>query len=284
MATSNDQLTPKWRNFAAWSAVGAIGYILTAWGGVSLLREDGVGEALRSKPAATMLALGLILSMAWVGFTSRKRPVSLRNFRNFVIRDAVAVGLFLLLAWGFSALARMGALDMMGGSEWAAAATGSTLVILALLGILVTASVHTGADLVDDEVAADDMRERGRLFLYSLAWTAAWGLLLIGLGLAGPGGVLPPATALAGALVLIAVLSMLGIAVWRLSDELVRTLSYETGNMAFYLILMLGGGWAMLGHLGFVAAPAPLDWLTMVTVLMFVASFVAAGRRKLLTH
>lgn len=113
---------------------------------------------------------------------------------------------------------------------------------------------------------------------------AACGLWLIVLALAGPGGVLSPAAALAGALLLIAVLTLLGIATWRLSDELVRTLSYETGNMAFYLILVLGGGWAMLAHLGFVAAPAPLDWLTMFTLLLYVASFIALGRRKLLTR
>lgn len=284
MATANDEPTPKWRDYAAWSAVGAIGYILTVWGGISLLREDGIGEVLRSKQTAAMLGLGLILSTAVVGFSNGKRPISLRTLRNFVIRDAVAVVLCLLVVWGFSALARMGALGMMGGSEWRAAATGSALVILALLGILVTASAHTGADLIDDEAAADDMRERGRLFLYSLAWMVACGLLLIGLGLAGPKGVLSPAATLAGALVLIAALSVLGIAVWRLSDELGRTLSYEAGNMAFYLILVLGGGWAMLAHLGFVVAPAPLDWLTMVIVLMFVASFIAAGRRKLLTR
>ena len=112
---------------------------------------------------------------------------------------------------------------------------------------------------------------------------AACGLLLIGLSLAGPGGVLSPAAALAGALVLIAVLIALGIAVWRLSDELGRTLSREAGNMAFYLILLLGGGWAMLAHLGVVVGPAPLDWLTLVTVLLFVASFIAVARRKLLT-
>jgi hypothetical protein len=86
------------------------------------------------------------------------------------------------------------------------------------------------------------------------------------------------------ALVLIAVLTALGIAAWRLSDELGRTLSREAGNMAFYLILLLGGGWAMLAHLGVVAAPAPLDWLTLFAVLLFVASFIAVGRRKLLTR
>jgi hypothetical protein len=71
---------------------------------------------------------------------------------------------------------------------------------------------------------------------------------------------------------------------WRLSDELGRTLTYETGNMSFYLVLVLGGAWATLAHLGFLAAPAPLDWLTMFIVSMFVASFIVLGRRKLLTR
>ncbi len=279
---------PNWRNFAAWGAVGAIGYILVVCGGVSLLQEDGVGALLRelprSKQLAATLGLGLIFSMALTGFSSRKRPISLRSLRNFVIRDAAAILLFLLFVWGFRALAVAGVLGAMGASEWVAAVTGSVLIFFAVLGTLATASAHTGADIIDDEVAAEEMRERGRLLIYSFVWMAACGLLLIGLSLAGPGGVLPPAAALAGALVLIAILTVLGIATWRLSDELGRTLSYETGNMTFYLILVLGGGWAILAHLGFVAAPAPLDWLTMFIVLMFVASFIAMGRRKLLTR
>ena len=205
--------------------------------------------------------------MALTGFSSRKRPVSVRNFRNFVLRDGAAIGTCLFFFWGLNALDRAGVLGAMGVSEWVAAVTGSVLIFFAVLGTLAMASAHTGADLIDDEVAAEEMRERGRLFLYSFIWMAALGLLLIVLSLAGPGGVLSPAAALAGALVLIAVLTVLGFATWRLSDELMRTLSHEAGNMAFYLILVLGGGWAMLAHLGFVAAPAPLDWLTMFTVL-----------------
>jgi hypothetical protein len=288
MAIANDKPAPDWRNFAAWGAVGAIGYILAVCGGILLLQDDGIGAILRglprSKQLAATLGLGLIFAMAVAGFISRKRPISLRNVRNSVIRDVVAVGVLLVFVWGFSALARASALGAMGASEWVAAVTGSVLIFFALLGTLATASAHTRADLLDDEVAAEEMRERGRLFLYSFAWMAACGLLLIGLSLAGPGGVLPAAAALAGALVLIAVMSVLGIATWRLSDELVHTLSHETGNLAFYFIWVLGGGWAILARLGFVAAPAPLDWLTMFTVLLFAASFIAAGRRKLLSR
>ena len=162
--------------------------------------------------------------------------------------------------------------------------TGASLIVLAVLGSLATASTRTNLNLIDDEAAAEEMRERGRLFFCSFTWMAACGLLLIGLSLSGPGGLLSPAAAVAGASILIAILTALGVAAWKMSDELGRTLSRESGNMAFYLILVFGGGWAILAHLGLVAAPAPLDWLTLFTILMFAASFIALGRRKLLTR
>jgi hypothetical protein len=279
---ANDKPVPTWRNFTAWSAVGGI-FILAVWGGILFLRGDGMDAPLPSTRVAATLGLALILAMAVTGFTGRKRPLSLRSFRNYLILNAVALALFLSAIWGFGALASAGALGAMSASKWVAVVTGSVLIAVALLGTLATASVRMGANLVDDEMAADDMRERGRLLLCSLVWIAACGLLLIGLSLAGPSGVLSPPAALAGALVLIVILTVLGIAAWRLSDELGRTLSHETGNMAFYLIWVAGSGWAMLAHLGFVAAPAPLDWVTLFIVLLFVASFIVVGRRKLLT-
>ena len=167
-------------------------------------------------------------------------------------------------------------------SEWVAAVLGCLLIFFALMGSLALASVRSGADFIENEGAAEQMRERGLLHLYSLAWMVPCGLSLIGLSLAGPGGFLSPAPALVGVLLLIAIAIVLSIAVWRMMDELDRTLSQEAGNIAFYLILLVGGGWAMLAQLGFVPGPAPLDWLTMFTVIMFVASFIAVGRRKLL--
>lgn len=279
MAMANEKSAPSWRNFAAWSAVGAVFYLLALWVAMRFLHQDIMDAVVRPSRVTAQLGLAMLFSMVVVGFTSRKRSLNLGTLRNFLIQNAVAILAFLLVIWGFTALARTD----VGVSEWIAAVTGATLVVVAVLGGLTTASVHTGLHLVDDEMAAEDMRERGRLMLCSFTWVACYGLLLIGLGLAGA-GVLSPAAALAGALVLIAILTLLTIAAWRLSDELGRTLSHETGNMAFYLILVLGGGWAMLAHLGFVAAPAPLDWLTIFTVLLFAASFIVLGRRKLLTH
>jgi hypothetical protein len=276
---TNDVRVPAWRDFAAWSAAGAIVYVLAVWIATTLLHQDVTGAVFRPSRITAQLGLGLLVSMAAAGFTNRKRPLSLRNLRNFLIQNALAIGALLLTIWGFSGLVGAGAVSV---AEWAAAVTGATLIALAVFGGLAMASVRAGVTVIDDEVAADEMRERGRLFAYSFIWMAACGLLLIGLGLVGALGMLSPAAALVGALVLIAILAGLGIATWGLSDELARTLSQETGNMAFYLILLIGGGWAMLAHLGFVTAPAPLGWLTMFIVAMFVASFIVLGRRKLL--
>lgn len=276
MAMATDEPRQQRRNFAAWSAVAAPFYLLVIM--AASLIVEGMIAMPRSSDVAAILGLSLLFSTAVVGFSSRKRPVSLRAFRNFVIQNLMALSVFLLVIWCFSQ-ADSGALST---SKQAAAALGAALVAIALLGTLGLASTRTGVDLVEDEDAAEDMRERFRLFLYSLIWLAAYGLLLIGLSLAGPGGVLPSDAALAGALVLIFILAILGIATWRLSDELMRTLSYETGNMAFYLLWAVGGGWAILAHLGLVIEPTPLDWLTMSAFFLFAASFIAVGRRKLL--
>jgi hypothetical protein len=276
MAIANDKAVPTWRNFAAWSLVAGI-FVLAVWGGIMLLRGDLMGATLPSPKVAATLGLSLIFAMAVTGFTGRKRPLGLRSFRNYLILNAMGLALFLSAIWGFRSVG-----GAMQASEVVAAVTGLVLILVASIGIVVTASVRAGADLVDDEMAAEDMRERGRLMLCSLAWIVVCGLLLIGLSLAGPGGLLSPTAALAGALVLIALLVVLGVAAWRLSDELARTLSHETGNMTYYLIVTIGSGWAILAHLGFVPAPAPLDWVTLFTVAIFAASFIVLGRRKLL--
>ena len=281
MVVANESPVPKWRNFAGWAAVGAALYLLSIWVATLFLEQDLSHVILRPSKVTAQLALGMIFAMAVIGFTGWKRPLTPRSFRNFLIHNAVALAAFLLVIWGFSAL--RGA-EGIGRSEWAAAITGATLVVIASMGLLALGSVHAGAELIDDIDAADELRERGRLHFVSLAWIAVCGLLLIGLSLAGPGGLLPPEAAVAGMLALVAVMTLLGIVAWRLSDELGRTLSYETGNMAFYLIWVAGGFWAMLAHLGYAAAPAPLDWVTLFTVLLFAASFIVLGRRKLLTR
>jgi len=189
---TNDMPMPTPRNFAAWSAVGAILYILVVWVATARLHQDVMDVILRPTKVTAELGLFLICSMAVTGFTNRKRPISLRTLRNFLIQNAVAIIAFLLVIWGFSALARTSTVTVSG---WTAAMVGATLVVLAVLGTLATASAHTSLDLIDDEMAAEELRERGRSFFYSFLWMIACGLLLIGLSLAGPGGLLSPTVA-----------------------------------------------------------------------------------------
>src|SRR4051794_16321795 len=162
MAMANNKSAPNWRNVAVWGAVGAVGYVLAVTAGTALLNGKDMGELLRimlqSRHTATMLGLGLLFAVAVAGFTSRKRPVSVLTFRNFVIRDVVVIGVMLLVMAAFGALARAGDLRTMGASEWAAVVTGSVLFIFAVLGTLMMVSAHTSANLIDNEVAADDMR------------------------------------------------------------------------------------------------------------------------------
>lgn len=128
MAMAKGEPMPTWRNFAAWSLVGAI-FILALWGGIWLLRGDGMSATFPSKKVAAILGLALIFAMVVTGFTGRKRPVSLRSFRNYVILNAVAFALFLSAIWGFGALGGAGALGVMSASKWVAAVLGSVLII-----------------------------------------------------------------------------------------------------------------------------------------------------------
>lgn len=277
-----DMYISKWRNFASWSAVGAL--VVVAFVGVTSWLEHGdpLGPFLKSG-TDPRVALALLFSALVVGLSSLNKPFGWRSFGNFAILSAAAGGVAVLAISGIRPLLRAGAFGTIGTSQWAAAVAGLTLLFFATCIGLLPALARRGWTLMEVE-QVEILRERSPLLFLSWIVVAAMGLMLILLSLAGPGSVVSPAAALAGLLVLSIVATALSIAAWRLMDELDRTLSYETGNMAFYLIVLLGGGWAMLAHLGFVAAAASLDWLTMFTVIMFAASFIVAGRRKLLTR
>lgn len=277
-----DMQTSKWRNFVSWSAAGGL-VVVVAVGLASWLGPGAPLDALFKSGTDPRVALALLFSMAVVGLSSLNTPFGWRSFRNFSILSAAAGTIAFFAITGFRALTGAGAFGTLGASQWVAAAVGLVLVFFAVFFSLILAAARRGWNLLEAE-QAEILRERARLTFLSWIAVAAMGLLLILLSLAGPGSALSPATVLTGLLVPLAVATAASIAMWRLMDELDRTLSHEAGNMAFYLILLLGGGWAMLAHLGFVPAAAPLDWLTMLTVISFPASFIAMGRRKLLTR
>jgi hypothetical protein len=207
--------------------------------------------------------------------TNYKPPAIVYFVMSIVVAFAI-VALIKRLAFTGSV-----SLSAMGVSASIASALGVVLLVFAIMGLLRLAAAHApGPALPSEETDAN--LEHGRARLYSLIVIAAMGLTLVLLSLAGPSGALSPTIALAAVLVLLGIVTGLTFAMWPLLDELTHTMSRETGNTAFYLIVVIGGGWAILAHLGFVLAPTPLDWLTMFTLIMFAASFIAVGRRGLL--
>jgi hypothetical protein len=197
----------------------------------------------------------------------------------FFISIVVAFAIFALIKRG--AFTGTVSLSAIGVSATIALVLGMVLLLFAIVGLLRLAAAHApGSTLPPEETDAN--LELGRARLYSLIVIAAMGLTLILLSLARPGGALTPIVTLVAVLALLGIVTVLTFAMWPLLDELSRTMSRETGNAAFFLIVVIGGGWSILAHLGFVLAPTPLDWLTMFTLIMFAASFIAVGRRGLL--
>lgn len=150
------------------------------------------------------------------------------------------------------------------------------------IGILIgTASPGMGAKFLNVE-DADELREQKRVMVLSGASMLLWGGSLLALALAAPDGPLPQAAALAigiGGLVIGIAVSVL---VYRASDELMAAVNLEAGALGYGMVSLVIGVWAMLAHLGYAAAPAPLDLLTLFYVLVLAASFIAVGRRGML--
>lgn len=277
---ANETSTPTWRNALSWAAISFVVYSLFAAGFVSLLKDGGLGAVLKSNSTIAIIAVSLLFSVLVVGFTQRNLPISPKSLRSFLILTVLAIAAFALIGGGLHALAGRISLSTMSVSAKAALFLGLTLLALAIVGFLTVVVAHAGA-LAGEQGEA--IVERGRSLLYSYIAMTAMAAMLMLLSLAGPGGVLPSNVALAGVIVLLVIMTVLPRLIWPMLDELSQTLSRETGHLAFYLIAMIGGSWAILAHLGFVPAPAPIDWLTMLTLTVFVASFIAVGRRGLLT-
>jgi len=272
--------TPKW-NGLRWFAIGLIAYGLVMSGAITLLRHGGLSAALKSPGTSTILALSLLLASLMNGLGQRNLPVNPRTFGNFLIWNGTGISLVALVMWGLHSFAGDAAVKALNRSAAIALWTGLVLFFLAAIGLLHVVAARARPRLLTAE-QSEVILERIRASTYGFLAIAAMGLTLVVLSLAGPGGPLSPVAALAAIVVLIGIRATLSLKTRPLLDELSKTVARETGVGAFYLILIIGGGWSALAQLGFVPPLAPLDWLTLLTVTMFLASFVAAGRRGLL--
>lgn len=169
----------------------------------------------------------------------------------------------------------------LGVSATIAALVGVLYAVIGLTIMVGTASPQLGARFLNVE-DADELREQKKMLTLSGAAMLLWGVALLVLALAAPDGPVPQAAALAvggGGLVVGIALSVL---VYRISDELMLAVNLEAGALSYGLLSLVVGLWSALAHLGYAAAPAPLDLLTLFYVLVLVASFIAVGRRGML--
>jgi len=282
MKVATDGHKPKWRNALAWAAIGFLLYGFTMLAGITLLHHGGLAAVFKSRETDAILLLALLVATGMAGLGQRNLAVNQRNFRNLLIWTWTSVGIFALVMWGLGTFVGRPWLKAMSVSATIALWVGLVLFFLAILGLLHVMAARTRTQLLTEE-QSEAILERIRALSYGLLGVAAMGLTLVALSLVGPGGPLPRGIALASVLILLVIRVVLSFAIRPMLDELSKTVSRETGYGAFYLIVVIGGGWAILAQLHFAAAPAPLDWLTMLTLAMFAASFIAAGRRGLLS-
>jgi hypothetical protein len=173
------------------------------------------------------------------------------------------------------------AVDGLSVSGTIAAVVGVLYAVIGLTMVVGVASPQLGARFLNVE-DADELREQKKVLTLSGAAMLLWGVALLALALAAPDGPVPQAAALAvggGGLVIGIALSVL---VYRSSDELMLAVNLEAAALSYGLLLLVVGLWAMLAHLGYTAAPSPLDLLSLFYVLVLVASFIAVGRRGML--
>ncbi|WP_162627627.1 hypothetical protein [Erythrobacter sp. KY5] len=129
------------------------------------------------------------------------------------------------------------------------------------------------------EMEADDIADQPELFRWQGASAMQFGFAIGTLILAEPFGLLAPGIAFG----IFAMFVILGIASYRKSwvmmDELMRAAASEATVIGYYLILIVGGGWAVLGHLGIAAGPDFLDIVNILWGMIILATLWTSTRR-----
>lgn len=184
-------------------------------------------------------------------------------------------------AFAFLNLVEIGDGTGLGPSREIAGLVGIIYVLTGLFVFAGALSPAIGARFLNVE-DADELREqRHMLSLSGVALVLLGGALML-LAISGADAFVPAPIGASGTVGLIAIATLLSIRSHRYSDELQRALSADATTRAFYLLFLVAGGWSVAAHLNYVAGPAPLDWLTMFSLSILVATFWATGRRGML--
>lgn len=197
------------------------------------------------------------------------------EWRKFLFILAANVPFWILLSWAAVTVRRTYATQPGDVAQTLALVVGAVHVSFGLTA----AALRFSARFLGDAEEADDLREQGSALLLGAGALISAGASLILLSLAGSGSLMPPAIVLAGALLLNALAWLLVVVRMRRLDELQRSLAREASYLALNWFSVIGGTWAIVAHLGFVTAPTPLAWLTMLSGFSFLGGIVALARR-----
>ena len=139
-------------------------------------------------------------------------------------------------------------MDLKDPGVMIAIVSGLTYVLIGLIVALGLASPKAGAKFLNVE-DAEEIREEGpKLWLSALCCLLIGGFLL---ALAMAGGLIRVELALVIAGACLAGVLIVGTISAKKYDELTRQISLEASAWSFYVILLVGGAWAALAHLGY---------------------------------
>ena len=186
-------------------------------------------------------------------------------------------------AYLFLSLIDIGGDTRLRPSEEIAGLIGIVYILMGLAVLFGVAAPKAGAKLLNVEDAEELHEQRVQLGLNS-AGMMVIGSALVVLALSGPTGWIAGTPGLIATLVLVALGTGLSVLASRHADEFQSTLSREAGALAFTLLAVAGGGWAILAHTDHVAPPQPIDWISMFAAFILIATFWLAARRGVLNR
>ena len=188
---------------------------------------------------------------------------------------------------GVLALAGTDLLDAMGPSRVVLAGVGLVYMLMGAMVGFGVAAPRAGAAVLN-VADAEELRDDRANLVFSVLVTTLLGATLLLLAVArGPGfaaGVVAPDVAF-GALVLLLVGGAAASWAWRdRFDELGRQLGLEGASWAFYLSWVILFVWGAADFLGLGARLTAIDAVTVTAATLLLGSFVAIGRRGMMTR
>lgn len=182
---------------------------------------------------------------------------------------------------GMTAFFRLGGDPDWSGGQVAAGAVAVIYLGTGLFALLGVAVPSLGARVLN-VTDVEELLEQRRILTGSAVSIIVFGVMLLCLTGAGPGGFVPDAVALGSIAVAFVVSGVIYARQWRLYDELWRQLSWESSAFAMTLIVPALLVWGAAVQLGYLSAMDPLAVIALAAAAILGGAFIAAGRRGLL--